>query len=212
MQAMLTNFFWIFWDCIHIVARALPRGKLSDVDRLNFIQWFTSFAPLIPCPGCKEHAMRYILKNPIRAATGDEAFAYTVEFHNEINRMNNKPQYTVEEAEAELESRCNKEFKDIPRAEMIQKQAGARILALQKELAALKLQEPNAKTLQTSNSNLMVAVIVAIVVAFLALLAILILGCLMLAKLNAHIAVSQHALRAGLLLATNRGVGAAAGR
>jgi hypothetical protein len=197
---MLVNFFWELWDCIHIVARALPHGELNDLQRLNFIQWLTSFAPLVPCPGCQEHAMKYLLTHPIRARTGDEAFEYTVEFHNVVNRMNGKPVYTPQQAEAELEARCAKEFQNIPRLEMFQKQANAKILALEKALEAAQLQQPHASGLSTSNHRLQVLVIIVIVIASLALLAILLLGCMMLAKLNAHITLSNQILKAGVLM------------
>ncbi len=148
------------WDAMHITMRALPRGELSPTERAQAIDYLRSQMPLIPCGGCSLHAMMYFAQHPPDGSTGQAFYAWTVEFHNEVNKRIGKPVYTVDEAEKELTERTTKEFQVLSRDVQRQKTDHTKIKALQEELNLFK-SIPHAHT----NQGVLVYVIVSIVIA-----------------------------------------------
>ena len=69
--------------------------------RVKYLDFYKNFINLIPCPVCKKHftdnlnKLEYNLENNIN---GDKIFNWTVDLHNEVNRMNNKEIVSYEKA------------------------------------------------------------------------------------------------------------------
>lgn len=178
---MYPGLFFPLWDTIHIVARALPHGVLEASQRTDFIKFIEGLLPLVPCPGCSLHARGYLLSHPLNPQTGQEAFEWTIMFHNDVNRRNGKQEYTAKEAEDALEARLAGEFKGLPRAQVIQGEAAKQIKTLKDELRIFH-NIPHVVT----NEKLQVYLIIVMIVAFVILLLVIVLV-VFCAKMQQHI-------------------------
>lgn len=65
------------WATIHVLA--------LKADKINFITFLDSLENLLPCKKCRDHFKEYTKKNPFKSSHLS-AFAWTVEFHNAVNK------------------------------------------------------------------------------------------------------------------------------
>ena len=70
-------------------------------------QMILLFCKMLPCPGCRWHALMYIQAHPL----GDDFWLYTVEFHNAVNERDDqgkvkRPTLTLDQAEAAFLQTC----------------------------------------------------------------------------------------------------------
>lgn len=86
---------------IHITALGYPSNP-TYTDKRSAKQFFESLANLIPCPVCREHYKQHITRLPItpHLDTRKDLFKWTVDLHNEVNKTQGKPAWTVDEAMA----------------------------------------------------------------------------------------------------------------
>ena len=69
--------------------------------RVKYLEFYKNFISLIPCPVCKRHfidnlkRIEYNLENNINS---DNIFNWTVDLHNEVNRINGKKIVSYSEA------------------------------------------------------------------------------------------------------------------
>lgn len=89
----------IFWHTIHVTALAYPENP-SYAQKRAAKEFYESLAHLIPCPKCRDHYQTHLQKMPITPHLDRRAdlFRWTVEVHNTVNKMLEKP--IVKEAEA----------------------------------------------------------------------------------------------------------------
>jgi hypothetical protein len=89
----------IFWHTIHVTALAYPENP-SYAQKRAAKEFYESLAHLIPCPKCREHYQTHLQKMPISPHLDRRAdlFRWTVDVHNTVNKMLEKP--IVKEAEA----------------------------------------------------------------------------------------------------------------
>jgi len=82
----------IFWHTIHITALGYPTEP-SYAHKRSAKEFYESLGVLIPCPVCREHYQTYLQKMPITPHLDrrDDLFKWTVELHNEVNTLLNKP-------------------------------------------------------------------------------------------------------------------------
>jgi len=87
------------WKFIHHIAWGFPRNP-TDIDIENYKNFFTMLEKVLPCCGCKQHYSENLLLYPL---TNDVFTSYitlmkwTIDMHNETNKLNNKKIYTYEE-------------------------------------------------------------------------------------------------------------------
>jgi hypothetical protein len=78
------------WYFLHITALNYDN---INYRRIKYLEFYKNFISLIPCPICKRHfidnlkKIKYNLENNINS---DNIFNWTVDLHNEVNRMNGK--------------------------------------------------------------------------------------------------------------------------
>ena len=99
ISSLITKDVWgpYTWRFIHTLA--LHTNQLSIVPKLLPLLF-----SILPCPICREHALKHIKENPININTNQDAFSWTVLFHNNVSSRINitigtrKKQCSIEEA------------------------------------------------------------------------------------------------------------------
>lgn len=87
-----------FWHTIHIVALGYPKNP-NYTDKKCAKEFYESLAFLLPCSVCREHYKEYLAKKPITPFldTKKDLLQWTIDIHNEVNKMLGKPEWTTEE-------------------------------------------------------------------------------------------------------------------
>ena len=82
----------LFWHTIHIVALGYPKSP-SYAHKKAAKEFYESLTFLIPCPVCREHYTKHLVKTPISPHLDrrDDLFRWTVNLHNEVNALLGKP-------------------------------------------------------------------------------------------------------------------------
>lgn len=85
----------IFWHTIHVTALSYP-SEPNYAQKRAAKEFYESLAQLIPCPVCREHYQTHLQKMPISPHLDrrDDLFRWTIDLHNEVNKMLGKPIYT----------------------------------------------------------------------------------------------------------------------
>ena len=92
-----------FWFTIHTIALNYPTEP-SESEQKSVEQFLLSLKDLLPCEKCKKHYQKNLNLTELHQAVTNQTqlFAYTVELHNKVNRMNGKKELSVEEAKDHL--------------------------------------------------------------------------------------------------------------
>jgi hypothetical protein len=87
------------WFSIHFVAQDYPLEPSAD-DAINYKKFFENLGSVIPCYKCGVNYNRHFKEMPIDEYLGSREllFAWTVEFHNIVNKELGKATMTLEEA------------------------------------------------------------------------------------------------------------------
>jgi hypothetical protein len=87
------------WYSIHFIALDYPE-KPAHEDAAKYKSFFENLGDVIPCYKCSVNYKRHITEMPIDAhlASRDDLFAWTVSFHNIVNKELGKPVFTLEDA------------------------------------------------------------------------------------------------------------------
>ena len=88
------------WKFIHIVALAYPIVPTTE-EQLTYKHFFTIIGDIIPCNICREHYKQHLKNNPITddiLSTRKKLLHWTIDIHNEVNKLNNKPVYDYDTA------------------------------------------------------------------------------------------------------------------
>jgi hypothetical protein len=91
-----------FWFTLHNGAAHLPKN-ISPISMHRIRGFIDGIPEMQPCLACSEHARTYIEKNKSKIeqmSTGDEVFAFFVDFHNFVNKRLGKKLVSVQEAKA----------------------------------------------------------------------------------------------------------------
>lgn len=88
-----------FWTTFHIAALGYP-DKPSHQDAMLYKQFFSQFGKILPCQKCAVNYDRHLAELPLdKALVNREAlFAWTVAFHNLVNREQHKSEWTLDYA------------------------------------------------------------------------------------------------------------------
>lgn len=87
-----------FWHTIHIIALGYPKNP-TYTDKKCAKDFYESLAFLLPCSVCREHYKEHITKKPLTPFldTRKDLLQWTIDIHNEVNKMLGKPEWTMEE-------------------------------------------------------------------------------------------------------------------
>jgi hypothetical protein len=87
-----------YWHVIHIVALGYPKTPTYS-DKKAAKEFFESLQFLLPCSVCRKHYTQHFQNNPITPAldTRDALIKWTIDIHNQVNKMLNKPVWTQDE-------------------------------------------------------------------------------------------------------------------
>lgn len=78
---------WIFF---HTMCEKIKEDNNSIFEEL--ISYIVTICNSLPCPLCTKHAIDYMKKNKTnKIKTKEELRKYLFNFHNEVNKMKNKP-------------------------------------------------------------------------------------------------------------------------
>jgi len=161
---MHPGLFSPMWEAMHINSRALDHGELKEEERTNITNFIKSQCYLVPCGGCSQKAVLYYSKHIPNFKTGEDAWRWTVDFHNHVNRETGKREYSYDEAEKELNVRVQRDYQNLLLHEKHNRDHHKKIKSLQAELDLFK-SIPHA----TTNDSLLkyIIAILAIVIAML---------------------------------------------
>tara|TARA_B000000477_G_C6084250_1_gene224633 strand:+ start:214 stop:633 length:420 start_codon:yes stop_codon:yes gene_type:complete len=85
------------WYFIHNIALGYDE-TFSYQKKQNYINFFNVISDVIPCEKCSKHYKEYILKNPPNIKNKDSLFKWTVDIHNNVNKILNKDQISYNKA------------------------------------------------------------------------------------------------------------------
>ena len=92
------------WRIIHFICYGAP-ANLRTEHKVHYATFLRAMGNVLPCGTCRMHFAENLEKHPLTEevlATRDSLFAWSVEMHNEVNRMHGKREWTPEEAVREL--------------------------------------------------------------------------------------------------------------
>lgn len=89
------------WHFIHMVALSFPEEPTEE-DKENYLKFLHSLEHALPCSICGEHFKENMEKMPPRLSSKREFFEWTVDVHNEVNRLNKKKVISYNQAIDEL--------------------------------------------------------------------------------------------------------------
>jgi len=84
-----------FWHTMHIVSLGYPKNP-TYTDKKCAKEFYESLAFIIPCAICRQHYKEHIGKNPLTPFldSRDDLIKWTIDIHNSVNKMLNKPEWT----------------------------------------------------------------------------------------------------------------------
>ena len=87
-----------FWHTMHIVALGYAKHP-TYTDKKCAKEFYESLTFLIPCSVCREHYKEHFASNPITPFldSKEDLLKWTIDIHNKVNKLLNKPQWTEAE-------------------------------------------------------------------------------------------------------------------
>lgn len=83
-----------FWDTLHYAAAGYPTDPTDDRKDVA-TRFFSSFADVLPCNECRDHATAYVKAKPPTVASKDSLLQWTLDFHNAVNVKLGMPQMSL---------------------------------------------------------------------------------------------------------------------
>jgi len=88
------------WISIHFIAMEYPHEP-SLKDKQNYRIFFDNLKNVIPCKNCSDNYKDHLIKYPLTdhvLSSRMNLFKWTVDIHNEVNKITNVPQISYESA------------------------------------------------------------------------------------------------------------------
>ena len=101
------------WKFIHMVALGYPLHPTDD-QKKDYKKFFLSIANVLPCIICSNHYSENLIKHQLTdevLKNKTNLLHWTIDMHNEVNKMNNSKVYSYEEALKSIRNNYNE--KDI---------------------------------------------------------------------------------------------------
>jgi len=125
------------WDTLMYVALNYPTEPTEEQQQV-MTQFLTTLVRVLPCPGCANHAIKYVELHPPHVSNGEKLLEWVVAFHNHVNIKLKKPVMSVLEAKQALILRNAAQIKQLPRALQIREEDALRIQNLQFQIQRLQ--------------------------------------------------------------------------
>ncbi len=89
------------WYSIHFIALGYPKNP-SNADKTNYKNFYENLVNVIPCADCAEHLKENLKSIPIDnfLNTREKLFEWTVLLHNQVNKLLNRREWSIQEAHA----------------------------------------------------------------------------------------------------------------
>jgi hypothetical protein len=97
------------WHFIHSVALSYPITP-TDEEKENYKKFLFSLPDTLPCSICGEHFKENLEKFPPKLDSREDFWKWSVDVHNEVNKSNDKPTLSYDEAYKEFENNYQKNF------------------------------------------------------------------------------------------------------
>jgi len=104
----------VYWLTLHLSAEALP-SELTSEDADVWYKFVVTFGShFLPCKTCRDHFSTMVANGTVkRAVTRDQAVANVIEMHNQVNKNNNRTEYSLPRArKAYFENLLNQKMKN----------------------------------------------------------------------------------------------------
>ena len=88
------------WKFIHYVALGYP-DQPTDIDKQHYKNFITNIQNVLPCKMCREHFVKHLENMPVNSLVlkdRDSILNWTIELHNKVNEVSNKPPVPLEVA------------------------------------------------------------------------------------------------------------------
>ena len=87
-----------FWHTIHIAALGYSQEP-NYSEKKAMKEFLESLKTIIPCPICRNHYISHLAKTPLGPSLDSrkDLFRWTIDLHNEVNKMLGKRSYTETE-------------------------------------------------------------------------------------------------------------------
>ena len=89
------------WKFIHHIALNYPDNP-TESEKKDYLNFLDSIDKVLPCPICGIHFKDNMIKHPPRLDSKREFFNWSVDMHNEVNIVNDKPTLTYDQAFLEI--------------------------------------------------------------------------------------------------------------
>lgn len=88
-----------FWTTFHIIALGYPDAP-TPKDIMDYKLFYEHFGKTLPCRKCSRNYESHLIELPLNKVLSnkDTLFAWTVQFHNIVNRETHKSEWTVDYA------------------------------------------------------------------------------------------------------------------
>lgn len=88
------------WKFLHIVALAYPENP-NEYEKQSYKNFYTIIKDILPCKLCGEHYTQHLKNYPlddIILSSRENLVKWTIDIHNEVNKLNNKTVYGYDKA------------------------------------------------------------------------------------------------------------------
>jgi len=88
-----------FWKTMHYLSMAYPEAP-TEQDKEDIKNFFTSISRVLPCAKCREHFKTNLKNYPLNDKTlssRKNMINWVKDLHNEVNRRNDKKEWTYDE-------------------------------------------------------------------------------------------------------------------
>ena len=83
-----------FWDTLHYAAAGFPAFPTEE-RKESATKFFSTFAEVLPCNECRDHATAYVKAKPPTVSSKDALLKWTLDFHNAVNIKLGMPQMSL---------------------------------------------------------------------------------------------------------------------
>lgn len=83
-----------FWDTLHYAAAGFPAAPTEE-RKESATKFFSTFAEVLPCNECRDHATAYVKAKPPAVSSKDDLLKWTLDFHNAVNVKLGMPQMSL---------------------------------------------------------------------------------------------------------------------
>lgn len=97
------------WHFIHSIALSYPINP-TDEEKEKYKKFLFTLPDVLPCSICGEHFKENLEKFSPKLDSREDFWKWSVDVHNEVNKSNDKPTLSYDEAYKEFEKNYTKNF------------------------------------------------------------------------------------------------------